>query len=137
MGMDRLSDLPRFLLANGSILPRKVYTALGRHVVPFNWIPKPVLRIPLPPSLEAADEVPVSRAAVNTVVQVPDEQASAAAIAAITGAPSVAPLKSVSWNDEPLIIAPVVTAMSPSPETLLEPMSTSVSDNSSDTGEFV
>ena len=99
MGMDRLSDLPRFLLANGAILPRKVYTALGRHVVPFNWLPKHVLRIPLPPSLDDVGEDSVSGAVVNTVVQVPDAQASAAVIAAITGTPPV-----LSLPSEPLEI---------------------------------
>ena len=124
MGMDRLSDLPRFLLANGTILPRKVYTALGRHVVPFNWLAKPVLRIPLPSSLDIPVDGVIS-SAVNTVVQVPDAQASADAIAAITGSqPST--LQHAAVNDESLVIGQAVADMSLAPEFPLEPVSISV-----------
>ena len=78
MGMDRISGLPRFLLANGLIVPRKFYSTLVSHYVPFGWTPKPVINVPFPPV--ALRTLTPDAASVNAVIQVPDASAGAAAV---------------------------------------------------------
>ena len=49
MGPDLLTGRTLFLLANGSIVPRRPTTPFPPYFIPFDWTPKPfVLRTPLP-----------------------------------------------------------------------------------------
>ena len=81
MGPDLITDRTIFLLANGSILPRRPTNPFPPYFVPFDWIPKQfVLRTPLP---DATPSLPIPLDT-NTVIQLPGTP-HAEAIASITG----------------------------------------------------
>lgn len=70
MGPDCITGRTLFLLANGSIVPRRPTTPFPAHFVPFDWVPKTfVVRTPLP---IATESTVLTLASSNTVVQLPD-----------------------------------------------------------------
>ena len=81
MGPDCITGRTLFLLANGSIVPRRPTTPFPAHFVPFDWVPKTfVVRTPLP---LATESTVLTQVPSNTVVQLPDAT-PVDAIAAVT-----------------------------------------------------
>ena len=69
MGPDLITGRTLFLLANGSIVPRRSTTPFPSYFVPFDWVPKQfVLRTPLP---DASPPTPLPYPT-NSVIQLPD-----------------------------------------------------------------
>ena len=141
MGMDRISGLPRFLLANGLIVPRKVYSTLVSHYVPFGWTPKPVINVPFPPF--ALHTLSTDAASVNAVIQVPDASTGAAAVTTLfrdrpelppsppvmrvsvtppVPGPALQPTETSSTVVSPLL--PLPTPLAPAPDLFAAPSTT-------------
>lgn len=81
MGPDIITGRTLFLLANGSIVPRRPTPPFPPYFVPFDWAPKQfVLRTPLP---DATSPAPLPHSA-NNVIQLPDTP-HADAVATVTG----------------------------------------------------
>ena len=80
MGPDTLTGRTLFLLANGSIVPRRPTTPFPQHFVPFDWTFKPyVIRSTIPDY-----ELPPVASTPNEVIQLPGI-AHTKAIAKVTG----------------------------------------------------
>ena len=96
MGPDYLTGRTLFLLANGSIVPRRPTTPFPDYFIPFDWTPKQfILRATLPPTSHPADAEASTQAdapvqpnigvhPINTVVQLPNTPTTEA-IATVTG----------------------------------------------------
>ena len=106
MGPDLLTGRTLFLLANGSIVPRRPTTPFPPHFVPFDWLPKTfVIRSPLPASLDSPTPSPPTADHINAVIQLPDEPHDQA-IATVTGhIPSPLPVDLLSSLHTPTPLA--------------------------------
>lgn len=96
MGPDCLTGRTLFLLANGSIVPRRPTTPFPDYFIPYDWTPKQfILRATLPPAtppaisneptpVDATQQSRISAHPINAVVQLPDTPTTEA-IATVTG----------------------------------------------------
>ena len=107
MGPDLITGRTLFLLANGSIVPRRPTTPFPPYFIPFDWTAKQfVLRTSLPDPIQSTP--PVSHT--NTVLQLPGTP-HAEAIASVTShIPSPLPADLIYSLQSPTSLAPSLTA---------------------------
>ena len=125
VGPDLITGRTLFLLANGSIVPRRPTTPIPPYFIPFDWTAKPfVLRTTLPDLTPSAPPHPD----INTVIQLPATP-HAEAIASVTGhIPSPLPADLIYSIQSPTTLTPPPPAPSaPSATPPSEPPPTSPS----------